>query len=308
MQSPHIPVLLDEVLSIFKGINDGIIVDCTLGYAGHSSAILSQNSGVNLIGCDKDKEAVEFSKAKLAKFKDRVRIYNTNFTSIIPKISQNNIRGILADIGVSSLQLDKNERGFSLKSDKLDMRMDIAQEKDAKFVLNTYSKDELARVFKEYGELTNANAIADEIIKFRTNKPLTSAVELVEILSHFRLKNRKISLATLAFQAIRIEVNNELGELEGLLKCIENSNINDAVVAIITFHSLEDRIVKNTFKRWQQSCICPPFAMKCECGNNHSIGKILIKTPLTASKDELKLNSRSASAKLRAFKICRQSV
>ena len=307
MQIPHIPVLYNEVLEVFKSVENGVIIDCTLGYGGHSNGILKSNPNVNLIACDRDDEAISFSKNRLSEFGDRVQIYKSNFSQILNLIDTNSVRGILADIGVSSLQIDKNERGFGLQSDELDMRMDKTSSKDAKFVVNSYSKDELTRIFNEYGELANSHKIADKIVAYRTNKTITSAKELVSIVGNKSVKGRSVSEAILVFQAIRIEVNDELAELTNLLDSIENSKINKAKVAIISFHSLEDRIVKNRFKKWEKNCVCPDFFIKCECGGNHALGRILSKKAITASKDELMLNSRASSAKMRVFEIDRKA-
>lgn len=310
MEIPHIPVLRNEVVDIFKDLQ-GLLIDCTLGFAGHSSAILSANENIRIFACDKDNEALDFSKKRVETFKNRIKIFKSGFSNFLPFLETNenlnlsNVVGILADIGVSSLQIDNNDRGFSLKSDALDMRMDKNASLDAKFVVNHYSKSDLERIFYEFAELTNAKQIAAKIANYRADKEITSAKELAKIIGTSNFKNRSISTATLAFQAIRIEVNKELDELNKLLDSIENSAIQNAKIAIITFHSLEDKIVKNRFKKWAQSCICPPFFERCECGNNHAIGKILTKKPITASADELKQNSRAKSAKLRVFEIKR---
>ncbi|RAZ50216.1 16S rRNA (cytosine(1402)-N(4))-methyltransferase RsmH [Campylobacter hyointestinalis] len=306
MKSPHIPVLLNEVLDSFKEIKSGIILDCTLGYGGHSEAILRSNPNLKIIACDRDDDALSFCYEKFRPYKDRIEIHKSTFGTIFEKIKTNDIKGILADIGVSSLQLDLNERGFSINSDTLDMRMDKSQTFDAKELINSYSLDELTRIFYKYGELPNAKSIATKIVAYRQKSKITSAKELASIIGRSNLKNRSILVATLVFQAIRIEVNKELNELENLLKHIEDSKIKDAVLDIITFHSLEDRIVKTKFKEWEKSCICPNSALKCECGNNHAIGKIVTKKPLSASKQEMQTNSRSSCAKLRTFRILRQ--
>ncbi|CUU80555.1 S-adenosyl-methyltransferase MraW [Campylobacter hyointestinalis] len=306
MKSPHIPVLLNEVLDSFKEIKSGIILDCTLGYGGHSEAILRSNPNLKIIACDRDDDALNFCYEKFRPYKGRIEIHKSTFGNIFEKIETNGIKGILADIGVSSLQLDLNERGFSTNSDALDMRMDKSQTFDAKELINSYSLDELTRIFYKYGELPNAKSIATKIAAYRQKSKITSAKELASIIGRSNLKNRSVLVATLVFQAIRIEVNKELNELENLLKHIEDSKIKDAVLDIITFHSLEDKIVKTKFKEWEKSCICQNSALRCECGNNHAIGKIITKKPLTASKQELQTNSRSSCAKLRTFRILRQ--
>ena len=305
MNSPHVPVLLDEVLRAFADIKSGAIVDCTLGYGGHSGAILEQNQNINLIACDQDEEAINFSSEGLKKFGQRAQIFKSKFSEILSKIEQTQIHGILADIGVSSLQLDKNERGFGLKSENLDMRMDTQAKFSAYDVVNSYSARELERIFEGYGELPSPAKFAAKIVEARQNGEIKSAERLAQIIGLKGVNGRSVSAATLAFQAIRIEVNNELGELQNLLQGIEDSQIDECVVAIIGFHSLEDRIVKNKFKQWAQRCICPPQALKCTCGGDNALGKIVSKKAITPSAAEVKANPRSSCAKMRIFKISR---
>ncbi len=299
---PHIPVLYREVLEVFNDIKDGIIIDCTMGYGGHSSMILEANPYIKLIAIDQDQTAIDFSTKRLEPYKDRVEIKKGRFSSVIKGILQENdikeIKGILADIGVSSLQLDQKERGFSFTSETLDMRMDKGALLSAAKVVNEYSQQELERILLEYGELRNYKKIASFIVN---NRPFSSAKELSEATKHLMPKGKKIHPSTLLMQAIRIEVNDELGELNSLLDTIEDAKFPNAKIAIISFHSLEDRIVKNRFNKWKESCICPKEAMRCTCGNNHSYGKILTKKPITAEDDELKANPRSRSAKMRVF-------
>jgi 16S rRNA (cytosine1402-N4)-methyltransferase len=299
---PHVPVLYREVVDAFSSVETGIVIDCTMGYGGHSSLILESNPNIKLIAIDQDQTAIDFSTKRLQPFQDRVEIRKGRFSSVIKEILQEydniNIKGILADIGVSSLQLDQKERGFSFESDNLDMRMDKESGLSASEVVNEYSRDELERVLFEYGELRNYKKIASVII---SNRPFHSAKELSEAVKPHMPHGKKIHPATLLMQAIRIEVNDELGELKSLLASIENAKLQDTKVAIISFHSLEDRIVKQEFSRWAKSCICPPEAMRCVCGNNHALGKIISKKPITAQDDELKENARSRSAKMRLF-------
>ena len=296
---PHIPVLYNEVLDCFKDINKGYIIDCTTGYAGHSSGLLNQNSSVQLICNDQDDEALNFSKNRLKDFEKRVEFNKGNFENIIKKFEDYPIRGILADIGVSSLQLDKLDRGFSFNSKNLDMRMNQNQILDASTVVNSYSQVELENIFKEYGEIREYKKIASLIVQ---NRPFYSAKELAEFFYN-KLPKGKIHPATLIFQAIRIEVNDELGVLDRLFKSMEESKLKDCIVAIISFHSLEDRVVKNYFKKWSENCICPKDAFRCECGKNHSLGEIITKKPIIATNFEIKQNPRSRSAKLRVFRF-----
>ena len=294
---PHIPVLLDNVIKCFQEIKNGYIIDCTTGFGGHSEAILTSNPFVKLICNDQDEIALNFTKKRLATFQDRVIFTHSNFKNIIDKYKDYPIRGILADIGVSSLHLDDKNRGFSFNSDTLDMRMDKTQLLDAYQVVNNYSFAKLQFILQEYGEIKNAKEIASKIIQ---NRPIYSAKELANLFVHN--KKQKIHPATLIFQAIRIEVNQELEVLKQLFDSIEK-HIHNATIAIISFHSLEDRIVKNYFKKWANKCICPTNAIKCVCGNNNAIGQIITKKPIIPTKKEIQYNPRSRSSKMRIFKI-----
>ena len=299
MNIPHIPVLYKETLEAFININDGYIIDCTTGFAGHSSGLLTSNENVKLICNDQDDEALDFSKKRLEQYAQRVIFNKGNFEHVIDTFKDYEIRGILADIGVSSLQLDKLDRGFGFDSNNLDMRMNQNQSLDAQTVVNTYSLAELERVFKDCGEVREYKKVASLILN---NRPFTSAKEISELLGK-KMSKGKIHPATLPFQGIRIEVNDELGVLERLFDSLENAKFKNCIVAIISFHSLEDRIVKNYFKKWTKSCICPDGVFRCECGNNHALGKIVTKKPIIPTAIEIKQNPRSRSSKLRIFKF-----
>jgi len=302
---PHIPVLLDEVLNSFSNIQSGYFVDCTIGYAGHSKAILEAHSNIKHIGIDRDDEALIFSAKRLVKFFDKSKLYKGTFANILPTLTESPIVGVLADFGVSSLQLDKLERGFGFESEVLDMRMDSEAPLSAYEVVNSYKRAELEYILRHYGEVRSYRRVANAIVEARSKKPIESAKELSNIICRVIPRFGKIHPATLSFQGIRIEVNNELGEIEGLLNILEtkakNGELKGAIVSLITFHSLEDRLVKNRYKRWATACICPSNAIRCTCGKNHQLGKPLSRKPITASKDELRKNSRSRSAKLRTF-------
>ncbi|WP_309497482.1 16S rRNA (cytosine(1402)-N(4))-methyltransferase RsmH [Sulfurovum sp.] len=303
METPHIPVLLDEVLESFKDVGEGYFVDCTLGYAGHSSEMLAKYADLKHIGIDRDDEALAFSKKRLEPYVGRSRLYKGTFANIFPTLTETPIMAVLADFGVSSLQLDKKERGFSFTSETLDMRMDASSDLSAYEVVNVYSKDKLEYIFDAYGEVRPYKRLASAVVEARTKAPITSAKELSQIAIDTLGIHGKIHPATLMFQAIRIEVNNELGEIEGLLDALEKKHTKGEVVSLISFHSLEDRLVKNRFKKWTQACICDPQAMRCTCGKNHAIGKAFSSKPVTATKAELKVNPRSRSAKLRSFRF-----
>ena len=300
MKVPHIPVLLNEVTNLYKNHmkDKGYFVDCTLGFGGHSEAILENFPNIKLIGIDQDIEALEFAKKRLSKYSNRVEFINKRASEVLKDLKGLNISGILADIGVSSYQLDNKERGFTFEAETLDMRMNKNQKISAFDVVNFYDRKELEEIFRKYAEERLYKKVADVIIK---NRPINSNRELTDILSRAGFKDKK-RLAPI-FQAIRIEVNNELKELENILENSKNLATDNMVLGIITFHSLEDRIVKNKFKEWAKKCICPPESFKCECGGNNEKGIIITKKPIVASKEEIKLNPRSRSAKFRAFKF-----
>lgn len=299
MQIPHIPVLYEETLEALKDIDEGYIIDCTTGFGGHSNGLLEQNKDIKLICNDQDDEALSFSKQRLKKYDDRVIFNKGNFENVIETFKDYKIKGILADIGVSSLQLDKKDRGFSFESETLDMRMNQEQSLDASVVVNSYSKEDLEKIFKEYGEVREYKKVASLIVN---NRPFNTAKELADFLAK-KMSKGKIHPATLVFQAIRIEVNDELGVLKRLFDSIESQKPKACTIAIISFHSLEDRIVKNYFKKWTKSCICPKDIFRCECGNNHSLGKIITKKPIVPTSEEISQNPRSRSSKLRVFKF-----
>ena len=301
---PHIPVLLSQVLESFSSLEAGLFVDCTLGYGGHSSAVLAAHPGLRLLGIDRDPEALAFSARHLAPFGDRVRLERGSFSRLLPEIlAREPVAGILADFGVSSLQLDKAERGFSFGSERLDMRMDPEAPLSAYEVVNEYPAEKLEYLFRTYGEIRPARRLAEAVVRRRARAPITSARELSALALEHLPKGGKTHPATLMFQAIRIEVNDELGEIERLLDALEARPPAGAVLSLITFHSLEDRLVKNRFRVWSRECICPPEALRCTCGGNHSLGKPLGRKPRTATARELRDNSRSRSAKLRSFRF-----
>ncbi len=305
--SPHTPVLLEAVLESFEGVPEGYFVDCTLGYAGHSEAVLRRYTHLKHVGIDRDEEAIRFSEERLRPFGDRSRLYRGRFSDIVPGLKEAPVTALLADFGVSSLQLDKKERGFAFDAARLDMRMDTDAPLSAYEVVNEYPAERLADIFEKYGEVRRANRVAEAIVAARASKPIESAAALSDIVSSVATARGKIHPATLVFQAIRIEVNDELGEIERLLDALETTHYAGEVVSLITFHSLEDRLVKARFKKWQRSCICSERAMRCTCGNDHALGKVLTRKPVTATPDEIRRNPRSRSAKLRSFRFEKSS-
>ena len=298
--SIHKSVLKGEVLALLRGCQS--LYDGTLGLGGHSRAFLDENEGAKLFATDQDEEALNLAKTllpeaslALANFKDCFNIW--------PKL---NVEGMLLDLGISSLQLDKDERGFSTKSSELDMRMNKELDMDAKQVVNTYSKQELERVLREYGELKNARDIAELIIKARGVARIEKARELSMLFNRAKLRGRHVELATVVFQAIRMEVNKELEVLRSFLSELEarvRAGQLRPILVVISFHSLEDRIVKGYFKKWASACGCEDLALRCTCSRGNKIGEVLTKKPVEASLEELRDNSRARSARLRAFRF-----
>ncbi len=303
IENLHQSVLLQEVLQVFAPLEEGVLIDCTLGLGGHSKALLSQKSHLKLIGIDKDKHAQEIAKERLKAFEGRYHILSGGFAKRFKEALETHgeqIKGVLVDLGVSSLQLDDDDRGFNFHSPTLDMRMDLESELNAQKVINSYSVVALEKIFKDYGEIKEYKKIAHHIVERRAKKPFKDAKDLSDFLSSLS-KNKKIHPATLVFQAIRIEVNHELEELKAFLQ--DARNLKGAILCVISFHSLEDALVKNAFKDYAKNCICDALSFKCTCSNNHALGEILTKKPITPSPEEIKRNRRSRSAKMRAFQF-----
>ena len=308
MEFKHIPVMLNEVLDGLDIKPDGQYLDGTLGGAGHSSEIAARLSEKgHLYGTDQDQAAIEAASKRLEPFGQKVTIIRSNFVdalSGIKKYGTTGLDGILLDLGVSSYQLDDPDRGFSYRYDApLDMRMDERAVLSAETIVNTYSQQELTRILKVYGEEQFAANIAKHIVARRSEKPIHTTGELNEIVhesipAKMRTKGGNPSKRT--FQAIRIECNKELEVLENSLDGFANFLNPGGRFCIITFHSLEDRIVKDAFRRYENPCTCPPQFPVCTCGNV-SKGKVITRKPIVASAEELEINSRSASAKLRIF-------
>ncbi|AFI05244.1 16S rRNA (cytosine(1402)-N(4))-methyltransferase RsmH [Helicobacter cetorum] len=303
IENLHQSVLLQEVLQAFKPLESGVFIDCTLGLGGHSKSILSQNPHLKLVGIDKDKFARELAKERLKEFENRYSIMSGGFLQCFKKALEfygEQIKGVLVDLGVSSLQLDDENRGFGFHSHTLDMRMDLESELNAKKVINSYSVVALEKIFRDYGEVRDYKKIAHHIVERRAKKPFEDAKDLSSFISSLS-KNKKIHPATLIFQAIRIEVNNELEELKGFLESAKN--LKGAILCVISFHSLEDVLVKNAFKNYAKNCICDVSSFRCTCSNNNALGEILTKKPIVPSAKEIAENRRSRSAKMRIFRF-----
>lgn len=304
MEFKHIPVLLSETI---EGLNinpDGIYIDGTIGGAGHSKEIIKRLSSKGfLIGIDKDDEALNAARIALKNFTNYKLIHGNhdNIKEILEDLGIEKVDGILLDLGVSSYQLDEKKRGFSyIGNERLDMRMDRSQGLSAYEVVNKYKEDELSKIIYEYGEEKFSKRIARNICLERTKKPIETTKELSDIISKSVPTNKEGHPAKKTFQAIRIEVNDELTPLHQTVIDSINCLKNAGRLCIITFHSLEDREVKKAYIEAEGKCTCPKDLPYCICGMK-SYGKIINKKPIVATKEELINNSRAKSAKLRIF-------
>ncbi len=308
MEYKHTSVLLEETIENLNIKPDGIYLDGTLGGGGHSYEIAARlGKGGRLIGIDQDEDAIRAAGKRLEPFADRITLIRDNYCNageVLRQLGIERVDGIVLDLGVSSFQLDNAERGFSYKVDtKLDMRMDKRQSLSAMEIVNDYSEAELFRIIRDYGEEQFAKNIAKHIVAARQDKPVRTTEELNEIIrASIPAKMRKTGghPSKRTFQAIRIECNRELEVLKSSLdQLIEILNPGGRI-CVITFHSLEDRIVKSIFRRNENPCTCPPDFPVCVCGQV-SKGKAVSRKPILPSKDELAANKRSKSAKLRVF-------
>lgn len=305
MEFKHISVLFNETIDGLSLKDGGTYVDGTLGGGGHSFGMLSRGYDIKLIGIDQDREAIEAAKKRLADYSDKVTFVNDNFSNvgqILYRLGIESIDGAVLDLGVSSYQLDNAERGFSYMNDaRLDMRMNSDSKLSAYEVVNKYSYEELVRIFYEYGEENWSTRIAKFIVDKREHKPIETTFELVEIIKAAipqKARQQGSHPAKRIFQAIRIEVNNELGILGDTVEEIVKALKPGGRIAVITFHSLEDRIIKKKFSELATGCVCPKSFPVCVC-NNRPVVSVITKKPILPSKEEEELNSRSKSAKLR---------
>lgn len=306
MEFKHKPVMLAECIEGLKIKSDGIYVDGTLGGAGHSKEIIKRLSAEGvLIGIDRDEEALKAAKNNLKEFSNVKYVHDNhdNIKDILEQLNIEQVDGILLDLGVSSYQLDERNRGFSyLGENVLDMRMDKTQELTAEIVINHYTEQELANIIYEYGEERFSRQIAKNICKVREEHPIKTTKELTELIERSipKSKQKDGHPAKRTFQAIRIEVNNEIKPLYNTIKDCIGCLKEEGRLCVMTFHSLEDRAVKNAFIEAKGKCTCPSDLPYCVCGAK-SLGKIITKKPIIATEEELEENSRSKSAKLRIF-------
>lgn len=308
MEFKHKSVLLYETVDQLNIKPDGIYVDGTLGGGGHSYEIASRLSDKGrLIGIDQDEDAIKAASERLKPFMDRVTIVRNNYCNmdkVLDELSIDKVDGIMLDLGVSSYQLDTAERGFTYNVDaKLDMRMDQRQEVTARDIVNDYSEYDLYRIIRDYGEDRFAKNIAKYIVAARQKKPIETTFELNEIIkAAIPMKVRATGghPSKRTYQAIRIELNRELEVLENSIDMMIDRLNKEGRLCIITFHSLEDRIVKVRYKNNENPCTCPPSFPTCVCGKK-SKGKVITRKPIIPSEEELEENSRSKSSKLRVF-------
>ncbi len=304
MEFKHISVLLNETIEGLNIKKDGIYLDCTLGGGGHSLEIVKRLESGVLVGIDQDMDAIKKATQVLDEYKERVRIVKSNFSNfdkVLDELNIEKIDGALLDLGVSSFQFDEGERGFSYHQDSaLDMRMDQESDFSAYNIVNEYDVTDLSNIIFKYGEERWAKRIAEFIVEARIAKPIDTTFELVEIIKNAIPKKAREDKhpAKKTFQALRIEVNKELEIIEDTIKKLVSRINVGGRLAIITFHSLEDKIVKDTFKYLETDCICDRSAPICTCNKVREI-KIITRKPIVASDEELEHNNRARSAKLR---------
>ena len=300
--SYHAPVLVEEVGALFVGARE--VLDCTLGGGGHSEALLAAGSSV--IAVDRDEAAIDEARKRLASYETSGRFLAVrgNFAELdrIPELAGRSFDGVLADLGVSSHQIDADERGFSFRPGALlDMRMDRRSSTTAAELLNSLDETELSHIFRDYGDEPKANRLAREIVRRRDRKPMHVSDDLVDaIRGAFGARMGPGDFARL-FQAARIAVNDELGALEKALPLLRDRLRPGGVLAVIAYHSGEDRLVKHTMREWSRSCICPPRQPQCTC-RGRALGEVLTKRAVIASDSERNSNPRSRSARLRAWR------
>jgi 16S rRNA (cytosine1402-N4)-methyltransferase len=300
--SYHAPVLVEEVGALFEGARE--VLDCTLGGGGHSEALLAAGSSV--VAVDRDEAAIDEARKRLASYETSGRFLAArgNFAELdrIPELAGRSFDGILADLGVSSHQIDADERGFSFRPGALlDMRMDRRSTTTAAELLNSLDETELSHIFRDYGDEPKANRLAREIVRRRDRKPMHVSDDLVDaIRGAFGARTGPGDFARL-FQAVRIAVNDELAALEKALPLLRDGLSPGGVLAVIAYHSGEDRLAKHTMREWSRSCICPPRQPQCTC-RGHALGEVLTKRAVIAGDSERNSNPRSRSARLRAWR------
>jgi len=301
----HEPLMVEEVLEVLEEARDGTILDGTLGGGGHAEAMLDRWPGCRILGVDRDPEAHRVARERLASYGDRVRFLQMRFDQAMDdaQIKAEGLSGALLDLGVSSWQLDADHRGFAFRRGApLDMRMGGGEEgESAADLLNDAPQEELARVFREYGEERRWRALAREVVRRRGNQPFQTSDDLVAALSTVMGKSPSPRDKARIFQAVRIAVNQELTVLTQTLPRIRDALTPQGVLAVLSYHSLEDRVVKGAFREWSQDCVCPPGLPICIC-RGVALGSLLLKRPQRPGQEEVRRNPRGRSALLRAWR------
>jgi len=304
MTAYHEPVMAEEVLAYLAPREGALLLDGTLGGGGHTLRILEACPGCRVIAVDRDPDALAEAGAVLAPVRDRVRLLHRRFDEACDdaEVRDRGLDGALLDLGVSSHQIDAEDRGFAFRRGvALDMRMDPTQEEDAVRFLAEASEEELARVFRELGEEPRARRLAREIVKRRATAPLATSDDLVAALTVSLGRSPSAQDKARIFQAVRIAVNAELESLERGLPALRDALKEGGVLVVIAYHSLEDRMVKNAFREWSASCVCPPESPVCTC-RGRPLGETLTRKPVRPSEDEVSRNPRARSARLRAWR------
>jgi len=305
MEFVHVPVMIQEMVDFLKPQPGKCYLDGTLGGGGHAEQILFRSSpDGRLLGLDKDDEAIAAARARLGEYRDRLTIRQASFDQareILSELSWFQVDGVLLDLGISSQQVDAPGRGFSFRSRaRLDMRMDRCQTLDAFGIVNTFAEADIERILRDYGEEHQARRIALAIGAERRRKPIETTTDLAEVVVHAKgKKSEGHHPATRTFQALRIAVNRELECLQDFLADGYQLLRPEGRMVIISFHSLEDRLVKSAFRKWSRACLCPPQVLKCRCGWSQKV-KLLTKKPVRPALEEVRFNPRSRSARLRA--------
>ena len=297
----HAPVLVAEILTVLGSGNE--VLDCTLGGGGHSEALLNQ--GKKVTGIDRDPVAIEEANKRLASFQDagRFRAIQGNFAYIdrMPELNDSRFDGVIADLGVSSRQIDDQERGFSFREGaRLDMRMEGSGESAAEY-LNSVSVEDLSSVLRDYGDEPKARRMASEIVRRRGNREFETSDDLVGAIRGVLGSRSGPGDFARIFQAVRIAVNDEIRSLESALPKLRDRLVPGGTIAVISYHSGEDRVVKNAFREWSRSCICPPEQLQCNC-RGEALGRVLTKKAISAGDEEVRRNPRARSARLRAWR------
>jgi 16S rRNA (cytosine1402-N4)-methyltransferase len=301
-ESYHAPVMVTEVLEYLQPERGGVYFDGTLGGGGHTEAILGASATARVIGVDQDTEALDVAGHRLEQFSDRVTLVHGNFADAAESLSVR-VNGALLDLGISSHQIDEADRGFSFRSGTpLDMRMDArSNAPTAADLLNELPEAELADVFYRYGEERRSRRLAAEVVRTRGESPFATSDDLVSAMERSLGSRLEAQDKARIFQALRIAVNEELSVLERALEALRENLLERGVLVVLSYHSLEDRRVKDAFREWSRACICPPALPVCVC-RGHALGETLTRKPVVAGADELAVNVRARSARLRAWR------